>query len=65
MDNDNSMIKLDEVDLLKLQLQLKEFERLQIAIDNYILNLFMKYKISNTEYNIDIQQGAFVKKEKK
>lgn len=60
--SDNNVIKLSEIDLLKLQLQLKEFERLQLAIDNFILNLFMKYGVSNTEYSIDVQKGEFVKK---
>jgi len=55
------IVKLKENELLRVQVAMQEIDKLNLQLRNYILELYLLYKLDPNEYKFDPGQGGFVK----
>jgi hypothetical protein len=55
------IVKVKENELLKIQVAMQEIDKLNLQLRNYVLELYLLYKLDPNEYKFDPAQGGFVK----
>jgi hypothetical protein len=57
----SDLIHLQESEKLRLQLLVQAINQAQLQLQNYIMELFLNYKLTPQEYKLDINLGTFNK----
>lgn len=52
-------IKLEDLEIGQLRYYFKERDRLALEIENFVLRLYIKYKLDPEKYTLDISSGSF------